>query len=166
MDNFLGTLFGKIVVAIGVALIVGLLLRYFSVSKTQQAILQATETTANIQSLYHTQNNFTSLTNAVVIDGKLASKDMISGANLVNPWSGEITFAVNASNPAQYTMMQSGVPNDACAKLAMGIAGHVSVKVNNGTEYNSATNPLDAGAATTACNSATDSNTLTFVFGR
>lgn len=166
MSEILGTLFKYLGALLGVAAVVFVFNKVFGANKVQNTISQVTQTTGNIQSLYNAQNNFTSLNNAVIIAGKLAPADMVSGANLVNPWNGTVTFAVDASNAARYTMTHNDVPNDACAKLAMGIAGSISVQINSGTIHNSATNPLDAGAATTACNSGTDSNTLAFVFGR
>jgi hypothetical protein len=165
MSEILGTLFKYLVAILGVAAVVLILNKTFGANKVQNTIAQVTQTTANIQTLYNAQNNFTSLTNTVVIAGKLAPADMVSGTNLVNPWNGAVAFAVDA-NAAQYTMTQNGVPNDACAKLATGIPGAISVQINGGTVQNSATNPLDAGAATTACNSNADTNTLVFVFGR
>lgn len=165
MSEILGTLFKYLVAILGVAAVVLICHRVFGANKVQNTIAQVTQTTSHIQTLYNAQNNFTSLTNAVVIAGKLAPSDMVSGTNLVNPWNGSVTFAVD-SNTAQYKMTQSGVPNEACAKLATGIPGAISVQINGGTVYNSATNPVEAGAATTACSSDGDSNTLAFVFGR
>jgi len=166
MSEILGTLFKYLVAILGVAAVVLILNKTFGANKVQNTIAQVTQTTANIQALYNAQNNFTSLNNAVVIAGKLAPTDMVSGKNLVNPWNGAVTFAVDTANAARYKMTQSGVPNDACAKLATGIPGSISVQINSGTVHNSATNPVEAGQATTHCNSTTDTNTLAFVFGR
>lgn len=166
MSEILGTWFGKMMALVGVIGIVWILYATFGVTKVQDSISQSTQTTANIQTLYQGQNNFTSLTNAVVIAGKLAPKNMVSGVNLINPWGGSVTFAVNAANQAQFTMTHNNVPNDACAKLATGISGAISVRINNAAVRNNATNPVEAGQATTDCNSATDTNTLAFVFGR
>jgi len=73
MSEILGTLFKYLVAILGVAAVVLILNKTFGANKVQNTIAQVTQTTANIQALYNAQNNFTSLNNAVVIAGKLAT---------------------------------------------------------------------------------------------
>lgn len=160
MSEILGTLFKYLVSLLGVAAVVLILYQVFGSNKTQNAISDITQLQANSQALYNTQNNFTSLTNTIAVSGKLAPSGMISGTALVNPWGGAVTVNVNATNAAQFDITEAGVPVDACAKMISGLATAVGLKVNGTAQ----TLPVDAGAAVTACNAA--SNTTIFTFGK
>lgn len=158
MSEILGTLFKYLVQVLGVAAVVLILYQVFGANKTGNAISDLTQLQTQTQSLYNGQNNFTSLTNAVAISGKLAPTDMISGANLQNPWGGAVTINVNAGNAAQYDVTEAGVPTDGCSKMIGAFSSVVGLKVNGVAQAL----PIDAGAAVGACNAA--SNTLIFTF--
>lgn len=158
MSEILGTLFKYLVSLLGVAAVVLILYQVFGSNKTQNAISDLTLLQTNAQSLYNGQNTFTSLTNTVAINGKLAPSGMISGGNLLNPWGGAITANVNAGNAAQFDVTEAAVPQDACAKMVVSLNSVVALKVNGTAQVL----PLDAGAAVTACNAA--ANTMIFTF--
>lgn len=157
MSEILGTLFKYLVSLLGVAAVVLILYQVFGANKTQNAISDITLLQANTQALYNAQSTFTSLTNAVAINGKLAPSGMISGANLVNPWGGAVTIAVNA-NAAQFDITEAAVPADSCAKMVVGLGSVVGLKVNSVAQVL----PLDAGSAVTACNALNNTLILTF----
>jgi hypothetical protein len=160
VSEILGALFKYLVALLGVVAVVAILYSVFGSNKTQNAISDMTQMQTNIQGLYNNQSNFTSLTNTVAINGKLAPDTMISGTSLVNPWGGTVTVAVNSGNAARFDVTHTQVPRDACAKMITGLPAIVGLSVN----ATAATLPLDAGAAVTACNAAT--NTLVFTFAR
>jgi type II secretory pathway pseudopilin PulG len=159
MSEILGTLFKYLVSLLGVAAVVLVLYQVFGANKTQQAMSDMTQLQSNSQSLYSSQNTFTTLTTAVAIGAKLAPSSMITGATLTNPWGGTVAIAVNAGNATQFDITEPNVPNDACAKMGVGINTAVGLKIN-GTAL---ALPIDAGTAATKCDQT--ANTLVFTFG-
>lgn len=160
MSEILGTLFKYLVSLLGVSAVVLILYSVFGANKTQSALSDLSLLQTNTQALYNGQNNFTSLTTAVAIAGKLAPAGMISGATLINPWAGVVTIAVNGGSPSQFDVTEPAVPADACAKLATSLSTLVGLKVNGAAQAV----PMEAGAATAACSAA--ANTLIFTFSR
>lgn len=158
MSEILGTLFKYLVALLGVGAVVAVLYQVLGSNKTQNAIADMTQLQTNVQALYSGQPTFTSLTNAVAISGRLAPAGMISGSNLINAWSGNVTVAVNSANAARFDLTTASVPQDACAKVIGGQGSAVALSVN-GTAY---TPPMDAGAAVTACNQT--ANTIIFTY--
>ncbi len=158
MSEILGTLFKYLVALLGVAAVVMVLYQVFGANKTQNAISDLTLLQTNVQSLYNGQNTFTTITNTVAIDGKLAPASMISGTSLVNPWGGTVTINVNAGNSSQFDITETAIPQDACAKLINSLTSVVGLKVNGTAQ----TLPLDAGTAVSACNAAANTLILTF----
>ena len=158
MSEILGTLFKYLLSLLGVAAVVLILYQVFGSNKTQTAIADLTQLQAATQALYNGQNTFTSLTNTVAVSGKLAPSDMVTGAStLGNPWGGSVTVAVNAI-PSQFNVTEGSVPADACAKMVAALPTVIGLSINGTAQ----TLPLDAGAAVSACNTA--SNTLIFTF--
>jgi hypothetical protein len=160
MSEILGALFKYLVALLGVAATAVVLYQVFGSNKTQTAISDLTQLQTSVQSFYSGQSTFTSLTNTVAINGKLAPTDMIAGASLTNPWGGTVTVNVNAGNSSQFDATETLVPQDGCAKMITGFGSAVGLKVNGTAQ----TLPMDAGNAVTACNAAT--NTMIFTFGR
>lgn len=158
MSEILGTLFGKVVALLSLAAVVAILYMVFGSNKIQNTITDVTQLQANAQSHYAGQSTFTSLTNTVAIGGKLAPASMISGTALVNPFGGVVTIAVNAGSASQFDITETLLPADACAKVIVGLPSVVALKVNTVAQ----TLPLDAGAAITACNAATNTILATF----
>ena len=159
MSEILGTLFKYLVAILGVSAVTLILYQVFGQNKTQNAMSDITLLQTNAQVLYNAQTTFTSLTNAVAIAGKLAPSNMVSGANLANPWGGNVTIAVNGTNAAQFDITEPSVPAESCAKIIVGLTNAVALKVNGAA----VALPADAGAATTACNSPLN-NTLILTF--
>ena len=158
MSEILGTLFKYLVSLLGVAAVVLVVYQVFGSNKTQNAISGLTQLQTNTQALYNTQSAFTTITNTIAINGKLAPSDMISGTSLLNPWGGAVTINVNGTLASQFDITEAGVPADACAKMIVGMPNTVALKVNTVAQ----TLPLDPGAAVTACNAA--ANTMIFTF--
>lgn len=159
MSEILGTLFKYLVALLGVAAVVAILYLVFGNNKTQNAISDLTQLQANAQALYNAQNTFTTLTNTVAVSGKLAPASMVTGATtLQNPWGGAITIAVNGGNAARFDITQAAVPQEACAKMIVGLSTVVALSVNAVAQ----TLPLDAGTAVTACNVANNAIIYTF----
>lgn len=158
MSEILGTLFGKVVALLSLAAVVAILYMVFGSNKIQNTITDVTQLQAKSQAHYAGQSTFTTLTNTVAIGGKLAPASMISGTALVNPFGGVVTIAVNAGNASQFDITETGLPADACAKVIVGMGSAVALKVNTVAQ----TLPLDAGAAITACNTASNTIIATF----
>lgn len=166
MSEILGSLFSYVIKLLGVAAVVLLLYAVFGADKTNNALSQISQTQSNIQALYVSQPNFSSLSNSVVVNGQLAPKDMIQGTALVNGWNGAVTVAVDG-NPAQFSLTENQVPKSACIKLATNVAAYVSLQINGGTAYGTTSGTtIDPGIASTECSAGGESNTLKFVFGR
>lgn len=159
MSEILGALFKQLIALIGVAAVAVILYNVFSSSKTTNATNDLNQLQTNIQALYSSQTSFASLTNAVAVNGALAPTRMISGGNLVNPWTGTVTVNSNASDVTRFDVTETKVPNEACSKMATNTPSVVGLKINNATQ----SLPIDAGTAVSACNS-TDNNTLVFTF--
>jgi len=159
MSEILGTLFKYLAQIMGVGAILGIAYVAFGSNKSSNAITDLNQLTTSVQALYASQNSFASLTSTVAVNGKLAPQRMISGTSLVNPWNGANTIAAD-TNPTLFDVTMAGVPADGCNKLATSTTP-VALTINAAA----VTLPVDAGAAVTACSSAT-SNTLVFTFGR
>jgi hypothetical protein len=157
MSEILGTLFKYLLSLLGVAGVTLILYNVFAANKTQGAISDITQLQTGAQSLYNAQSSFTSLNNAVAIASKIAPTDMITGTALVNPWGGVVTVAVD-TNPAEFDITETLVPNDACTQLASNLTSLLALKINGTAQ----TLPLDPGTAATTC---TASNTMTFIYG-
>jgi PilS N terminal len=159
MRDILGTIFAYLLGLLGIVVVVGMVYTAFGSNKTQTAITDLTQLATNTQSLYAGQSSFTTATNTVAINGKLAPSDMISGSALTNPWGGTVTLNVNAGTASTFDVTETLVPSDACAKLISSFSSLVGLKIN-GTAQSL---PMDAGTATTNC--ATAPNTMIFTFG-
>lgn len=160
MSEILGAMFKYLVAIIGVAAVVGTVYIVFGSNRAQAALSDLSQLQSNTQALYSGQPSFASVTNAVAIAANLAPSSMISGAALVNPWSGAVTINVNAANASNFDITEAAVPADACAKLIVSTPTAVGLKVNGVA----AALPVDAGVATVACNTA--ANTLIFTFAK
>jgi hypothetical protein len=160
MSEILGTLLKYLVSLLGVAAVVVILYSVFGANKTQTAITDLTLLQGNTQALFSGQSAFTSVTNTVAINGGLAPKGMLvsgSTTQLQNPWGGSVTLLVNAANPARYDITETLVPSEACAKLSSSMSAALALSINGVAQ----TLPLDAGAAVTACNTATNTVLVT-----
>lgn len=159
MSEILGALFKNLVALIGVAAVAMILYSVFGASKTGNAINDLTQLQTNVQALYSTQTSFASLTNSVVTAGGLAPTGMNNGGTLVNPWSGAVKVNVNATDSTTFDVTETGVPSDACAKIATNTPAVVKLSINGANKPL----PIEAGSAVTSCSLA--ANTLIFTFG-
>lgn len=111
----------------------------------------------NIKSLYSaTPNNYTGLTDTIMVNAQMIPTNMEDGStppNIVSPW-GSITLGTATSN-TQFTITYAGIPAEDCARFASETyAGFQSLIVGSTT----ITSPSDAS---TACSGA---GPFSFVF--
>ena len=159
MDEIMGSWFKYLVRLLGVAAVVIILVAIFHKNKASTEVSNITQLATSISNTYTGQTAFTGLTTAIA--AKLAPTSMVTGTTLMNQWGGTVTVAVDA-NPSQFDIVENSVPSDGCVDMANKATNYVTMTLNGNT-YN-ATNPLDAGTAVTACNSAA-TQTITYVYG-
>jgi hypothetical protein len=160
MSEIMGTLFKYLMGLLGLAVVVGILYATLFKNKSSSEVANLTQLSTNISTTYTGQPTFTGLTTAIAAN--LAPASMVSGATLVNAWGGPITVAADAGNPSTFDVVEYAVPSNGCVDLVNKASNYVSLTLG-GTTY-SASNPLNPGAATTACNAAATS-TISFVYG-
>lgn len=161
MSEILGTLFKYLMALLGVAVVAGILYMAMHKNKGATEAGNVLQLSTNVSSTYSGQSAFTGLTTAVC--AKLAPPGMSpDGATLVNQWGGAITCSVDP-NAAQFDVVENAVPSDGCVDMVTHMKSYVSVTLG-GTTYDQNT-PLDAGTATTQCNS-TPTQVLTLAFGK
>jgi type II secretory pathway pseudopilin PulG len=161
MSEILGTLFKYLMVILGAVAVVALFYMTLGQDKTHKAVSSITQLQANTQALFSTQTSFSGLSSAVAITGGLAPSDMISGSDLINPWGGAVTIAVNPSVSSRFDITTTNIPDDSCSKLAsiLGAAGSSATALAvNGTALSL---PVSVAAVVAACNSTTNSITIT-----
>ena len=159
MSEMIATMVKYFVSLLAIAAVAIIASQVFGSNKTQNAMSQQAALVSGITSLYNGQSSVASINPAVAVAAKLAPSDMISGNTLVNPWGGVVGLAV-AANTSQYQITQPLVPADACAKWLVGSPSAIAISVNGAA----AILPIEAGAAATSCNAAT--NTIVFTFSR
>lgn len=159
MSEIMGVVFKYLMVALGLTAVAGALYAALGSNKTTDAIANQTQLQANIQSAFGGQGNFTSLTNARVISGNLAPDAMVVAGALTNAWGGAVTVGPNAT-ASNFDVTNAAVPQDGCQKFASSQKIATAISINNVAQ----TLPLDAGAAISACNAAT--NTVKFTYAR
>lgn len=159
MDELMGTLFKYGIRLIGLGIVVWILVATLGKNKAATEVANMTQLATSISNTYSGQTTFTGLTEAVAAD--IAPTSMVSGASLINQWGGTVTAQVDA-NASQFDIIENNVPSSGFVDLVNKATNYVTLTLN-GTTYSS-TNPLNAGTATTACNSAA-TQTITFVFG-
>lgn len=160
MSEVIGSLIKVLLVLVGLGAVVALGPQIIGKDKIGSHIANLSQTSLEIQSLYASQGTFTTLTNAVVLSGGLAPDAMSATGTLRNPWGGAMTFAVNGTNSARFNITDTGVPQEACGKIASAVPNLVGLTINGTAQ----TLPADAGALVTACSGAT--NTLIYTFSR
>jgi hypothetical protein len=155
----MGSWFKYLVRLLGIAAVVLILVLIFHKNKASTEVTNITQLATSIANTYTGQTAFTGLTTAIA--AKLAPPSMVTGATLMNQWGGTVTVTVDA-NPSQYDIVENSVPSDGCVDLVNKASNYVTLTLN-GSTYSTA-NPLDAGVAVTACNSAA-TQTITYVYG-
>lgn len=159
MSEVIGSLIKVLLVLVGLGAVVALGPQILGKDRIASHIAHISQASLEVRTLYSTQGNFTSLSNAVVMTGRLAPDAMATTGSLRNPWGGAITFAVNTTNSARFNITDQGIPQEACGKIASSIPSLVGLSING----NAQSLPADAGSLVTACGIA--SNTLIYTFG-
>jgi hypothetical protein len=159
MDEIMGSWFKYLVRLIGLAAIVIILVMVLHKNRAEQEVANLTQLATSIANTYSGQTTFTGITEAVAAD--IAPAGMVSGTSLTNQWGGTVSVTVD-TNSSQFDIAENLVPSDGCVDLVNKATNYVTLTLD-GTTY-SQSNPLDAGTATTACNTAA-TQTITFVYG-
>jgi type II secretory pathway pseudopilin PulG len=160
MSEMLGTIFKYV---FGILATGAVLLGVYSLNSNNKVTNAITETAMiaqNAQQIYAGQNNFTSLTNTVLITaGAVPSGNYTAPATITNPWAGAVTVAVGA-NANTFNITHAGVPNADCSKLVTSITSYSTVSING----NAQTPPVDAATLTNLCTTVAG-NTIIFTYG-
>lgn len=159
MRDLIGGLFAALVTIIGIVALIALYNNVTSSNKSSQALTDLTSMVGSVQATYISRPSYSGISSTVVINGKLAPATMVSGTQLVNPWGGVVTVAVNSANTSFFDTTEPSVPSDACVKMATAISNLGALTIN-GT---SVTLPADPSVVTTSCTGST--NSLVFTFG-
>jgi hypothetical protein len=161
MSEILGTLFKYLFAIVGVGAILAVLSSVVANHKTGTAAAQIDQLVANTQQLYAGQNDFTSLTSAVLIDAGAVPSGMATfNYSPVSPWGSAVTFSVHNGDASSFDVSLTGVPSDSCAKLAGAITNFSAVVINAGATLYP---PVDAAQFAIRCAVATPA-TLVFTF--
>lgn len=99
---------------------------YPKVLATNRANVEAQHITifsGGIKNMYATAQNFSSLSNTVMINAKVVPDDLqVAGGVINNIWGGDITVAPDTTSALRYTITYSGVPRSECVKLGTSVA--------------------------------------------
>lgn len=158
MREMLGTIIAWLLGLLAIGTLLVMFATAASTSKTNQALADLTSMVISVQAIYYSHPAYTSLTGTVAVNGKLAPSSMINGTNLINPWGGAVTLAVNSSNASMFDVTEPNIPSDACSKLTTALGNIQSVSINGTT----VSLPADPAIVTTSCNNTTNTMVLTF----
>ena len=144
-------------------------------SRANSEVTNLTAIKANINSLYTSRGgNYTGLTNAVAIDGRVYPASMVDDTSSTSSWGADVSVIANtavtntprgnfAANRS-FTVTYNDVPEGICLPLITGASANfqdVQVGSSEGLSVMNASG-LDVTAATTAC-AADGAKNLTFV---
>lgn len=129
-----------------------------STTKMNQAKTQLQAYVGGVKSLYSTQNDFSSLSTALVVNAGIAPNEAIDGTDLINPWGFD---TVIEGQTREFSVTFEDVPRDACtALLSAGIIEQGTV-IRMGVGGTTQTTEFDPAAAVAACSGA--ANDVVFV---
>jgi len=129
-----------------------------STTKMNQAKTQLQAYVGGVKSLYSSQNDYSSVSTALVVNAGIAPGEAIDGTTLINPW-GFPTTVTGAQR--DFTVTFQSVPRDACtALLSAGIIEQGSV-IRMGVGSTLQGVEFDPAGAVAACSSA--ANNVVFV---
>lgn len=112
----------------GGALLVYMLFSGGKLSEIEQGISSMRMQT---QQMFTSSLDYTGLSNDLAIKAGLVPKKLVKGGGIVNGWGGAVTLA-EGDDTGTFTITVSGIPQDACTKLAtFQIESWLSVEVNN-----------------------------------
>jgi len=167
MSEILGALFKYLVALLGASAVVAVFYLTLAQNKVQNAISDLVQLQVNIETLFSGQADYASLATSTAVRAKLAPPSMISGTTLITPWGGNVTVAVDGTTTTLYTISVAGVPQEACAKIALAL-GHSSTanKCNiTGSKASADISvPFSAASVAEACDATT--NTVVVQFKR
>ncbi|WP_186050436.1 type 4 pilus major pilin [Burkholderia gladioli] len=164
MGELLGTIYGRLLMLLGLVAIGGLAIYAFSGGKVASQASEISLLQGNArQQLGATQSgfaNFATAQSADLITAGIIPSGMVRNGALVDKWGGAITLA-SANNGAQGVIQLAGFTNNVkdCAKLATTLADYDTLAIG-ATQYTPDARP-DAIAAGKAC-AASDTVTITF----
>ena len=112
----------------------------------------------NAQQLFSGQPDYSGLTTSLATSAGMIPSEMVSGSSVVNAWSGSVTVATGTPS-SQFDITYSGLPEEACIKLApFGYGSWDSVTVGGSSISQSGGTAVSD--AVSACSGS--SNTLVF----
>ena len=162
MSEIIGAVLKIIMALLGVTTVITIGYSAIQNNHASNHLIEIVLLSSNVQTAVQ-RGPFTNLTTATVIagqpGGRLAPDSMISGAGLVNPWSGAVTVAVDPSNASRFIITTNDVSTNGCVTIASK-ASAVAVSVGG----SALTLPIDEPSARTACG-ASNSNTVALTFG-
>jgi type II secretory pathway pseudopilin PulG len=144
--------FGLLEVILVFAIVIGAAAVVFSVVQSTQPSSDANKATsdlttlaANIRSTYLVGSDYSSMSDTLLLQGRLVPKVMISqdGTNILGTWGYPILVQPSVSTNHKFQMVYSGVPAAACTKFVLG-AGLYFEDVNVGTSTTSVGTPVRA----------------------
>lgn len=151
--RMLGILIGVVITIIGMVYLASYISRAFSGTKTAQTMGQFTTVVANIQGLYASQPNFSGLDETAAISANVFPGTMAASGSTqaTDVYGGAVNVGV-ASNPDEFTVEFTNIPNSTCIKLGSGYQSSnlVSLSINGNTvgAYDPATLAGDCKAGT------------------
>lgn len=148
VETLIAVVIGIIIIA-GAFVVFGQVTSGTKLSGAEQDLVTAQ---LNIRQLYQGQPNYTGLSISTALAAKVFPNDMVNGTQVNDAWDGPVTIAA-ASNPTQFTIQFTQVPQDICVKFASFEAGQWEAFTINGTgiDQTGGSNPVTeaSGACTT-----------------
>jgi len=150
---------------LGIAgIIAGGVMTYYSSSSNAQRVTDSLSMLGSVQqtvrAIYAGSSDFTGVDAAVVANSNQLPRKWVSGTTIKNPFNGSVLVAAANTN-SRFTVSMTGLPRDACTKLAVADLGPgvASVAAASGA---SATVGADGAfltpvTASTACSGAQNS---------
>lgn len=128
-------------------------------SKVQEAQNNLSTIRTSIQQLFAGQPDYSGLNNSLAISANMVPESMVSGSNILNAWSGDVTVSTGSSS-STFSIQYDDVPEEACIKFApFGYGTWTSVDVGGSSiSQNGGTAVSDA---VSACGSGGNSITFT-----
>lgn len=163
MGELLGTIYGRLLMLLGIVAIAGAAIYAFSGSKVASQASDIALLQGNARHLLgSTPNgyvNFDSARTTDLVSAGVVPAGMVRNGAIVNQWGGAVTLA-SANNGAQGVITLAGVKNiKDCTKLLTTLADYDTLVMGKGS-FTPNTRP-DAVGAATAC---TGNDTLVITF--
>lgn len=116
--------------------------------------------TTKVKSTFAARQNFSGISNAMLIAQRGFPSQMVSGTNVLHSWDGAVTVAPGAGNTS-VNVTYAGVPTAACIELVNATARSFNTVTVGSTVVKTATQDNnDVAATTTACGAASAVNII------